>query len=369
MKRTILGAVLLMATLVPHVSYGETVIRSGNLVAVEADQQLEGDFYGFGRDVSISGTAKEDVYVAGMAITLNAPIGGDLVVAGGNVQVHGAVKDDVRIMGGDVVIAESVGGDVVVLGGTLTILSTATVGGDVLFISGTVNVNGAVTGSIVGTGEDVRIDSSVGGNVRVQSAQELTLGNRADIGGYVRYTSAHELNRAQNAVVAGAVQREKVAAPAATETFRIISLGMLMVLFTALTLFLLARPLLLNVVDQAATRYGMHGLVGFAVMLSMPLLAIVLLASVIGVMVGVTLLVSYLPLLIIAWIVAGIMFGAYLQRSLFKKHTVTLLTVVFGTLLFNALIIIPFIGPVVMLACFFIALGAMVTTAYQRVRY
>lgn len=368
MKRTILSALLLTIVCVPQFVQAETVIRSGNTVTVEADQQLEGDFYGFGRDVSISGPAKEDVYVAGMAVTLNAPIDGDLVVTGGNVQVHGAVKDDVRIIGGDVVIAEPVGGDVVVLGGTLTILSTASVGGDVLFMGGAVNVNGVVKGSVVGMGEDVRIDSQVVGNVRVQTARELTLGNRADVGGYVRYTSPQELNRAQNAVVAGAVQREKVTAPAASESFRFMALVILTVLFTALTAFLLARPLLVRVADQAATRYGMHGLIGFAVVLTTPLLAIILLASVIGFVVGMALLISYLPLLLLAWIVAGIMFGTYLQRSLLKKQEISLLTVIFGTIFFNTLVVVPFIGPVVMVACFFIALGAMVTTVYQRVR-
>lgn len=367
MKHTLIAALIMLGAL-PGVVFAGPVIRSGESVTVSADQMLEADFYALGNSVSVSGEAEGDVYVLGSSITLNAPVAGDVAALGGSVRVHGEVGDDVRIVGGQVEIAEPIVGDLVVLGGSLTILSTARVDGDVIFMSGDADISGPVSGSILGTADQLRIDAEVKGDVRVRAFSKLTLGDRANIGGNVYYTSLEELTRAQGAVIEGDIKRGAVVMPDNKDVLRGFLMQTLIMLFAALSAFLMVRPLVERLVAASTYSYGIHGLVGILVLFATPFVGVLLLVSVLGSVVGAIVLASYLVLLIISWIVSGIVLGSFMERQLLKRNEVTLLTVVFGTIAYNALLLIPFIGLFVAVTCFFIVLGGIVVLGYRSVR-
>ena len=361
-------SLMLVGASTSYVRAQGSVIRSGESVSVEAHQILEGDFYAFGSSLTLSGEAKHDMYVAGGDVTINGSVAGDLGVVGGVVQVHGAVGDDVRILGGEVTIAEAVQGDVVVLGGTLTLLSTATVGGDVLVAGGEVRIEGPVQGSVYGTTERMRISGKVAGNVHVQATNGLTLNETAVITGNVRYTSNVDISRAQGAVIGGTIQKEMIASPASETAFKGVLFKALVTLFAVLTVFLALRRRTSEVLDIVYTSYGRMGLIGFGVFFIMPFVSILLASSILGMIVGVTLLLIWILFCSAAWVLAGMCIGTVLNRLVFKRESFTLLSVVLGTFIFAFLPLVPYVGVLFTCALLAIALGAVATYIYRALR-
>lgn len=347
----------------PGTVFAGPVIRSGDSVSIAADQVIEGDFYAGGGTVSLSGTAEGDAYIAGGTVTVNAEIAEDLVVAGGTVQVHAPVGDDLRIVGGDVTVAEHVGGDLVILGGSVQVLSTAQIEGDILFFGGNIDVKGGVKGSVVGFGDNVRLDSGIGGDVKVTASQLLTLGDRAEVLGNVVYKSPSEIARAQNAVVVGDLIQEQFSSESGSSRYAVLPL--LMTLFAALTVFLLFRNRLQGVVDVSKTSYGGNGLVGLGVFLLVPVVSILLLVSVLGFIPGIVLFLSYLLLLIAAWIISGIVLGTFALKFFMKTEKISVLSVIVGVVLFDILVLVPYIGVLLALAIFLVVLGGISRLLYN----
>jgi hypothetical protein len=329
------------------------VVRSGETIGTESNQVIEGDFYGLGQSVTLSGVANHDVYVLGGTITVNAPVAEDLVIVGGTVQVHGNVGDDVRVIGGEVVIANAVTGDVVVFGGSVHILSTASIGGDLLFLGSDVRIDGPVLGSIYGTGESVRIDGPVGGNVDVRIGSSLTFGDSASVAGSVSYQSVHELVRAQGATIEGEITHHESILTNEPMSIQPIVINLLIMIFSGLTLFFILR-----------SRTERLGLIGLGMLMALPIVAIVLAVSVVGFFVGMTLFFSYLVLCLIAYMALPIVLGALAQRLFRQGTSITIFTVIIGAGIATLLLFIPLVGGFILLLAFLMLTGAICNQFY-----
>lgn len=368
MKQALSFVAAALLAFLPVITYAGPIIRSGEKVSVDASQTLAGDFYAFGGTVTISGPAENDVYLLGGTITMNAPVAGDLTVLGGAVQIHGPVADDVRVVGGDVTIAESVKGDVVVLGGLLTVLSTATIEGDVIFMGGEIAIEGDVVGSVHGTSDKARINAQVGGNVTLGVASLLTLGDNAEILGDVVYESGNDLVRAQDARVGGDIQKKLVPLEMKSNTVKTYVFIALTLVFAAFSFFFIARNHLVRLAEASAEGMGVTGLIGLVVFLFMPFIGGVLFVSVIGSVLGGVLISAYIFAILAALIFSGVVVGYNLQKLLFKKQSLTLGSIFLGTLVFTFLALVPYIGSLLVFACFVVTLGSLSTVLYRHIR-
>lgn len=354
---TICGLLLIAA---PLTSIAATVVRTGESVSVETDQRIEGDFYTAASILNISGEIVGDITAVGAKATLNGTVANDALLAGGTVDVHGAVGDDLRIIAGDAIIAEPITGDVFVMAGTVKVLSTASIGGDLLVYGGDVEVSGSVGGNIVGTITSIRIDAPVAGNVDV-TTDALTLGDRADVVGSVRYVSAAVLTRAQNAKVGAEITRSDEVLKDSSATVKSVLIPVLMVLFSTLVWYLIARRFLVLIVTRALVRGIRPMATGFIAFFAMPVVSVILIMSVLGGFVGVAGLVAYVCAVLLALVSSTAVLGQFIMTYL-KKGEQTISPVTLGVGVLAALIaaFIPFVGPVVLLAVFLVTLGAIV---------
>lgn len=356
------GLIMLSIFMLPAVVLASPVIRSGDTVSVGSDQMVSGDFYGFGDTANLSGVINGDAYVVGRKITINAPVSDDVVVVGSTIQVHAPIGDDFRAFGAEVTLAEEVKGDVFVIGGELRVLSTASIEGDIIFYGGTLVVEGPVAGAVLSTGNDIRIDAFVGGDLTV-NAEHMTLGDRSEVLGDIVYRGGTDIVRSQNAVVVGDIQedqREKEPV-----SFGAVFIPFIMGLFSALIGFLLFRPFFQGLVREAKTGYGQYGLIGLAVCVAAPFAAFILMVSVLGLFVGMFLLALYIALLVAAWVTATIVVGTYVVGLVTKRYDVTLTAVVVGAITLDLALLVPFLGPLVVFASILIALGALSLRLYR----
>jgi hypothetical protein len=368
MKRSTFVVLVGAFFLSPFVTEAGPIMRTGETVSVESAQELKGDFYGLGSKVLISGAAEDDVYVAGETVTINAPIKKDLTVIGVSVGVHGDIGDDVRVVGGDVTIAKPVSGDVVVLGGRLTILSTASVEGDVLFMGEELVIDGPVVGTVHGEAESARINADIGGDVILSAYQTLTVGGDSHIHGLVSYKSSLDMVRAQDAIIDGEIIKEATSgARSYAEDFKEYLLKILVIAFGTVSLYLLFRNQVSTIVPQSVSRFGFFGLVGLAVILTVPFISVVLFVSVIGSLVGAVLLFSFLTALFSACILAPLAIGYCAERVVYKNADVSVRTMGFALVVLIVMGIIPFsimLIPIVSV----VVLGAMSVSLYEAVR-
>jgi len=340
-----------------------TVMRSGPAVSVANDQVVAANFYAWGNTVTVSGDMGGDVVVAGGTVTINGIVAGDVLVAGGTVTISGDVADDVRILGGEVIIEGAISGNVSVFGGRLKLLSNATVAGDVVIYANDAMLEGVIGGQVLGSINKLRINGAVAGVVDVTTTN-LVLGDRAKLQSTMTYVSQNDFIRATNASVEGEILRNDP--PIQTtrqDTYRLTAMIFLMILFGTLTCYLVFRRRVTHFAEVVTEgQFWKAALLGFACLVTVPFVVVILMASMLGVLVAVLILLMFILLLIGTILLLPVTIGALLS-TIFKRHMSEsfVLWILAGTMVLVALMIIPFIGPILLVTCILITFGTLIT--------
>lgn len=369
MKHKFILLSLLLVLLLPNYADAATLLI-GDKISVEADDIIEDDYYvsvgSLGTTV-MSGEVRGDMYSFAGSVTANGTIDGDFGSVSGLTYMHASVTDDVRIVAGEAVIDDFVGGDVFVLAGSLKILSTAQIEGDVIFYGFEAEINGEVGGSIYGSANSLRIDSKVGDDVDVNVTGELTLGSKANVAGDIRYSGFNKLVRSQEATIGGEIQKQTINEPTAKDMWRNILVPLLVSLFATLTLYLLFKKEIQVVVKTILRSPLPSGLVGLATLAAGPFVSLLLISTVLGMLLGIFGVGAMLILVAVGFSLAIVFTGALLARLLVGKPTVSLMWILFGAIVFHAILQIPVIGLLIGLALVSMAVGGVLLSLYRTI--
>lgn len=344
-----------------------SVIRSEESVTLAKEQSVEGDFYGVGSAVSLSGSVLGDAYVGAGRVTLNGTVASDTLAVGLTADMHGEGGDDVRIIAGEVTVGGHVRGDLVVVAQRLEVLSGAQIDGDLIFFGQEAEVAGAVGHDVLGRMTRLRLDGPVAHDVTVTVGQ-LTLGERANITGVVQYGSGMPLVRAPGAVVGGDIVQGSGEAVVPAQRLHTVVEVTLTLLFAVLTWYLVLRRSLESLVVHATTHYLRAGLIGLAVLLVMPFIAGLLIASQLGVFLGGMVFVLYLFLLCVAIIGAVAVMGGFLRLLILPRGSFGLIWLIIGATLYGLLLYVPFGAILVLFMLVAITLGSVAERVYQMIR-
>jgi cytoskeletal protein CcmA (bactofilin family) len=197
MKRTLLASIALafaaLAAAQPTQEKMRTVERelgSDRFAAgcpLHVAQQVTGDLLAASCDLEVGSAVAGDAALAGGSVRLDASVGGGLYAAGGKVFLNGSVGRNVRAAGGHVQIGPD-----------------AKISGNVSAAGGDVAMRGTVKGYLQVAGGHVLIDGPVEGDV-IASGGQVELGPNARIGGKLRYRT-NDFKRDPAAQVAGSVE-------------------------------------------------------------------------------------------------------------------------------------------------------------------
>lgn len=353
--------------LIPATAWGASVLRTGEMVSIAADQVVEGDFYGLGNSIVISGSVMDDLLIMGADITINGEIGTDLALMAGRVDIHGNIGDDARIVAGEVVVAGNVKGDLVVVARNLQVLSSARIEGDILFFGTEADISGAVGGNVLGYfNNKVRIDGEVGKGLDITTGN-LILGDKASIGDSVKYTSLSELTRAQNAHVTNSIVRSD---PILKEEnlAKNLLIPFLITVFASLVVYLFFRSFLQKVIVNSQNHALRNMLIGLSVLFVLPVAAVILLVSTLGSLLGVILLLVWFTLLVTTFVVAGVVTGSFLVKPLSRLGEVSVVYIVLGVLAIHTLAYIPVVGALVLLGIMLMTLGSISVQLYRLIK-
>jgi cytoskeletal protein CcmA (bactofilin family) len=289
-----------------------TVQRPGTPIAA-LDQGA--DHFVAGGSIRVGQPVAGDLIAAGGKVDVDAAVNGDAVVAGGDVRVSGAVGNSLYCGGGQVTLDGTVGRNARVGGGRVEIGPRAIVAGNVSIGGGEVRIDGAVKGYVQAAGGHVLINGPVGGDV-VATSGAVELGPNARIAGKLRYASHGELKRDPAAQVTGSVERVPIEVrPMGAHRTTARPGGWLWAVGLVLMAGVLVAALPAFTTRVAATlhrRIGMSLLIGFVALVCIPVAAILLLLTLIGVPLALLTLVLYFALLLVGYAMTGIGIGDWL---------------------------------------------------------
>lgn len=352
------------------------------LVAPAWAQGRSGNVYSAGGQVRPEAAVEGDFVAAGARVIVDQPVRGDATLVGGSVDVRAPVGDDLRVAGGDVSVESTVGGELFATGGNITLARAARVARAAKAYGGAITIDGKVDGPLDASAQKITLNGEVGGDARLV-AEQIELGPAARIAGALSYTSGSELKKADGATIGGAVTREQRAANERGERAerrwqggrRVTSWGASVLGFFALlacaTVFMLVFPVFSQrAADTVKSSPGLALAIGFGALVAVPVLAVLLFITVLGIPLGLTVLALYPVLLLVGYLV-GVLFIARLAQAAMRKDQPATFGWRVGFFALALLLVmlvgrVPFVGALALGLVAVAGIGASVLDLYRR---
>lgn len=363
-----------------------------------------------GKDIIISENQKDDIYLAGDNIDINAVVNGDmvlagsritirdtiyqdLIVAGGEVIVKGYVADDIRAAGGKLTIDSEVGDDVIVAGGEVFITKNAVIHGNLINFSGDIQMNGEVIGTVKsysgkliinGTinkeaklfGEEILINGEIKGTSKL-AASSIIIGENAKFHENVQYWSEDKKVDFKNSLIDVTSNFDETLMGDREEFswkgFGIAALGFwLFYLFSAFLVIVLLNWAFGNFFSTAATYLDKTFLksVGYGAiyLIGVPFLVLAFIVIIIGIPIGLFLGIFYVFSLLFGHLITALLIAHYLGRKADKQWNFwSLVILALGIAsVIRLLTFIPFLGTLLSFIVIAIAYGLIIYTLLQK---
>lgn len=286
--------------------FADSVVITGSidddLYAAGGEIRIEGSIAGSATlaagSAEISGDIEADVILAGGRINLDGGVGDDLRAAGGTVKVTGFVTDQATIAGGSVTIGpgSAIGGRTWIAGGDVEMAGQ--IGDDLRVAAGTVVISGRVVGDAEITAREIRVapGAVIGGDLIWRSELPPLIAEDAQILGEVR--------------AEGGEEPESAAAGPSLDFDGDWAVGVASAVAALILLWLAPQ-----VVAQSAAYFskapGRTLVLGTASIVLTPIMAFVLIATLLGWILGLVVLAGYVLALLLSGLV-GLLIVAHL---------------------------------------------------------
>ncbi|MDE2297752.1 MAG: hypothetical protein KGK18_06260, partial [Burkholderiales bacterium] len=249
----------------------------------------------------------------------------DALLAGGSVDVRAPVADNLRAAGGDVAIDSSVGGELLAAGGDVTLTRSAQVAQGAALAGGLVTIDGKIVGKLRAAARRIVVNGEVTGDARL-IAEQIELGPTARIDGALSHAS-RELMRADGAYIGGPITRDEghdrdhgfdrqwqrqwqFSGP----WWIGLLVGYLGLLAAAAVLVLLFPKFSADAPQMIRAAPWRALALGMAVLVGVPVLAVLLFITLLGIPLGIAVFALY-PLLLLAGYLLGVLFLAQRARA------------------------------------------------------
>jgi cytoskeletal protein CcmA (bactofilin family) len=344
--------------------------RSGTTVTVPAGQTVEDDLVATGETVTIAGRVTGDVYAFARTVVVTGTIDGDLIAAGEQVTLEGAVLGDVRVGASQVAINGQVGKNVTAGAGRVDIGPRGQIGGSVLAGTNVLASFGSVGRGVTVGGSSVQIAGTVGESVQA-SVGTLTVEPGAKISGAVVYEADQEAAIPAGAAAGPVTFTQRPIEPPQQESplFGLFDVGGLIWLAGSALLGILLVKLFPRAADgvvQAGRRHPLQSFaMGLALLIAVPVVALLLAITLIGLPLTLGLTLLYGLALLVAWPALGLVMGALLAMAVRRGaalHTVWLLLI--GLLVLHVLTHVPVVGGILTFLGLVFGLGVLGYTAW-----
>ncbi|HEX9504303.1 MAG TPA: polymer-forming cytoskeletal protein [Patescibacteria group bacterium] len=329
------------------------------------------NLYTAGGNVIINSKITGDLYAAGGMVKIIGDVEDNLTVAGGNLDISGKVGRNIRIAGGNISINNAVGSDLLAAGGNIFIAETASIAGDLVSAGGNIELHAPVNGKLMIAAGTVVINNVVKGDVVVTADKKLTFGPKAQVSGKITYYGNSDPVIASGAKVGivdkHPIQKRNHFAAGLFGVGIVISL-LAWIAAGLLLLYLLRRGLTMATDSMREEPWANLG-IGLIALIIVPIVALVLLLTLIGYYIALLLIVGYVFALMFSCLFAAVFLGKWLFGYIDKNISrIDWRVVVLGIVAFKILKLIPFIGWLLVFLLSMLAFGAILRMTYRQLR-
>lgn len=333
-----------------------------------------------------------DAAYTGTQVSVPGRIGGDLIIMAGDASIEGEVGDDARVMaqkyvqtgsvGGELAIGAksadidgAVGDDLYITADDVRLRSYANIGQDARIFGKDVLIKGRITRNLDVSADTVAISAEVGGDVTIH-ARQIIFGPNTTIEGRLIWRSPNAAEIPQDVIVSGGTdgqidkswQPEGVlswASPFHASHGAAIfaeAAARLMVLLSAFAigigLVLLTPHYSDRVFATLRDRWTSSLFWGGVILIATPILAIVMMLTIVGFPLGILLLLSLPFLGLWGYAVGAAGLGTFAFRKPLALQRVLALAA--GLVAVTLLSLTPIVGPLIGLLVIFLGLGALI---------
>lgn len=361
---------------VPFFAHGAS-FKVGDSYYLAPNLTIDDNLYTAGADITIAGTLNGDVLATGGNINISGAVQGDVAAAGGTININNSVAGDIRVAGGTINIFNSSGGDLIIAGGQINVGPDSSSGGDVKIFGGKVSYLGKASKTLNIKAGSAYIDGTIVGDVAIE-AEQVELGPNAVIQGNFDYSALKEATIKQGAQVEGLTNFTKIDIKKGSETkgvaFSIFSIAwlikILMMITAGIVIFYMFKQATNQIVDKSGHKFWKQALIGFIVLIIVPVAVVLSFITVIGALLGIILLFMYIALMMIAGILTSLLFARLTLKYIFKKEAYELnwWIIIIAVLVLGIISIIPFVGWIFTFIIFLSALGSVSSYFYRSLR-
>ena len=352
-------------------------VRSRGDISVDAGEMVDDTFVAFGRTVRIDGVVTGDLIAFAQSIEISGSVLGDIYLFGRSIEIDGRVGGGYVGFGQVIRIGDSIGQSVYGLAQSLRSSRDATIAGDLfalgedISVGGSVGRNATVLGNTLTISGEVKRDVTfhgqvatvqssavIGGNLDVglPDEQRLEVDSAAKVGGET-IVGVHEAGR----------EEEEEDGILSIWTIALTALWLVTAFLSGL-LLLWALPALRRVpLDHLNGILSSAG-VGFVLVTATPILAVVLVVTLIGLPAGLVIAAVWALSLYVSKIVVAHFLGNALLRPKQPGVRSMLLSLLAGMVLVLIAVSLPYVGWVINLLLVIIGMGAMGQALYQSTR-
>ncbi len=324
-----------------------------------------------GNNINKTVDGKSDVYMAGNTISLNGTVEGDIIVGGNTINIDvNTIGGSVRAAGNVININSQINRNITAFGNAININSNSKVKGVYVFAE-SVNLLGEVEDLYI-TCNKVELNGVVTGNLKI-ICDELIIGENARVDGSFDVKSENEPTVLGN-FNTNKINFQKIETDNKDDSFfgsTIIGsflgaalIGKAISLITAIIVVLLITVLckkyLSNSYDRLVNKPWLPFLIGFATLIIVPILAIMLCFTVVCIPISIISILIYSVLIYIAPVISGIVIG----RVVFRNMNQYLSAIAF-TLIIKVITFIPYVGIIASFACLLLSLGLFIQNIFS----
>jgi len=362
-----LGLFVGLALLAP-LAAGAAEFKTGN--AVSLNETVRDNMYAVGGTVNIAGTVEGDLYVAGGTVNLMGTVTRDVVVFGGTIIITGKIGQDLRVVGGNATIGGPIGGELVAAGGNISVLPGTTIDGGAYVAGGNINFGGSVKGNLVIASDQIVLAEGlkVEGNFDYYSQKELVIKKMA---------TGEKVSSGTTISVNGTItfHQQATREQGRVNKFPLLAfltfwwlMGIAGMTIFACILFYAWRKDSENMISTAMAKPGRELLRGFISFFIIPIAAVMIMITVLGLPIGFMVLLSYGVFLLLSTAVSGLLAASLMAKFLFNKKETDLnwWLILLGVLVLAIIKLIPWFGWIISFLIYLVAFGVLTNKIYAK---
>lgn len=311
-------------------------------------------------NVKLEDTVNGDSAIAGNLVDIIGNIDGIGFIAGQTVNVNGNLEYGF-LAGQNVNINGNITKNVYSAGETITISKDATIGRDLFLAGNNIILNGNLQRNIriYATNVTIEKDATIEGNITIE-ASNIKVEDGAVIKGTLKYNKDTKSDINSNSNI-GKITTYEISDNKGFNTSELlVSLLNMIVVFLVITIII---PKTLDKTNELYEKKNNNYIknigIGFLILICVPLISLILLASNIGVYLGLIMALLYAIAIYLSFIISGYLLGNLILVKLMKLKTNRYLSGIIGIIFLKILMFIPVLSTIICLIAITLGLATI----------